>query len=107
MTHLYTLLLGGTVLAPSAEEPVCEAIAWAEGTILAFGSEADVRALSRGDSHVLRADGSFVVGDAGPLEIGGPADLIVYRSDPRQGRPGSPAARVRAGRIVEGHLARE
>lgn len=108
MTHEYTLLVGATVL-PGGDAPACEAIAWAHGTLLAVGSEAEVRAISRGDSHVLVARGGFVVPLEAPLEVGGPADLAVVDRDPRlEGTGGDdrPPARtvalVRAGRVVAG-----
>jgi len=97
------LLLGGTVL-PGRDEPPCEAIAWAEATILALGTREEVEAVSRGDSHRLSADGGFVVPLGPPLEVGGPADLAVLARDPRLGDPGPPRAVIRGGRIVDGRL---
>ena len=86
MTHEYTLLIGGTVI-PGGGEPDVTAIAWAEGTVLALGSDTDVRALSRGDSYVVDLRGAVVVPlgrDPEPgwpteatLEIGGRADLAI------------------------------
>ncbi len=110
MTHEYTLLVGATIL-PGGDAPACEAMAWAHGTILALGSGADVRAISRGDSHVLEATGLFVVPldttlDAA-LEIGGSADLAVLAVDPRledAQSPGEPIAIIRGGHVVEGEL---
>jgi predicted amidohydrolase YtcJ len=103
VTHEYTLLVGGTVIA-GGSAPDAEAIAWAADTILALGSEAEVRAISRGDSHVLDLEGAFVVGLEAPLEVGGPADLAVHDRDPRRS-PADPArAVVRGGRLVEGLL---
>jgi len=66
MTHLYTLLVGGTVIP--GDGPEVEAIAWADDTILTLGSESDVRAISRGDSDIVELDGEFVipVGPDGP-----------------------------------------
>lgn len=101
MTHEYTLLLGATVL-PGDDRPACEAIAWAEDTILALGGDAEVRAISRGDSHVLTYPGAFVVPLDRPLEVGGPADLAVLAADPRAapagGRASVPLATFRGGR---------
>ncbi|TAK02388.1 MAG: hypothetical protein EPO36_02255 [Chloroflexota bacterium] len=103
MTHEYRLLLGGTVL-PGPGRPPCEAIAWADATILALGTTEEVEAISRGDSHRLAAAGGFVVPLGPPLEVGAPADLAVLARDPRLGDPGSPRAVVRGGRIVAGRL---
>ncbi|MCI0583843.1 MAG: hypothetical protein L0227_13315 [Chloroflexi bacterium] len=96
MTHEYTLLLGGTVL-PGGDLPPCEAVAWADATILAVGTREEVEAVSRGDSRRLSADGAFVVPLGPPLEVGGRADLAVLVIDPRLGDPGPPRAVVRAG----------
>ena len=102
MTHEYTLLLGATVL-PGPGRPSCEAIAWAANTVLAVGTEAEVRAISRGDSRVLSFPGAFVVPLDAPLEVGGPADLAVVRSAPGSDVDAAserPLAEVRAGVIV-------
>lgn len=121
MTHEYTLLLGGTVIT-GRSGPDVAAIAWAADTILALGTEMEVRSISRGDSHVVRIPGRFVVplaagaGGAWPtgawpadatLELGGPADLAVLDGDPRVAAAGGsgPAhvvAIVRAGRVETG-----
>lgn len=123
MTHEYTLLVGGTVL-PGGGEPDVSAIAWAGGTILALGTDHDVRTLSRGDSRVVDLRGAAVVplapdaGVAWPvdarLEVGGPADLAVLDRDPRTvpDSTGSDApvrvrALVRGGRVLSGSLAGE
>lgn len=82
MTHEYTLLLDAMVL-PGGDQAPCEAIAWAGDTILALGSRDEVAAISRGDSHVLRFPGRYVVPAGGTLEIGGAADLLVLDADPR------------------------
>ena len=100
MTHEYTLLLGATVL-PGGDAPPCEALAWASGTILALGSEADIRAISRGDSQVLAFTGRFVVPMGEPLEVGSPADLLVLAEDPRRGDGPGPIARIRGGHVQE------
>ena len=64
-----------------------------------LGSDAEVRAISRGDSHVLAFKGAFVVPLAAPLEVGGPADLAVLAGDPRPGGAGGePIAVFRGGR---------
>jgi predicted amidohydrolase YtcJ len=103
MTHEYTLLLGATVL-PGGGRAACEALAWAGGTILALGSDAEIRAISRGDSQVLEAAGAFVVPLSDPIEVGDPADLRVLGADPRLADPGEPLAVIRSGHVVEGRL---
>jgi predicted amidohydrolase YtcJ len=112
------LLVGGTVIS-GREEPDVSAIAWAADTVIALGSDDDVRGTSRGDSHVIDLAGAVVIGlgqdpDArwpsdATLEVGGRADLAVLESDPRQidapaGRPLSTRALVRGGRVVAGML---
>ena len=116
MTHEYTLLLGAVVL-PGDGEPEAQAIAWAHAAVLAIGSEADVRSISRGDSTFLDAAGGYVIpldGDgvvrwppAAHLEVGGLADLAVLDADPRQQESPASAVRaiVRGGHVVQGSLA--
>ena len=92
MTHEYTLLIRGTIIS-GRDEPDVSAIAWAADTVIALGSDDDVRGTSRGDSHVIDLGGASVVGlGEGPdarwptdatLEVGGRADLAVLESDPR------------------------
>ena len=118
VTHEYTLLIGGTVI-PSREHPDVSAIAWAADTVIALGSDDDVRAISRGDSHVIDLAGAFVVAlgqgteahwpPDSTLEVGGRADLAVLATDPRRteapaGRRLSALAMVREGRLVAGML---
>jgi hypothetical protein len=116
MTHEYTLLVGATVL-PGGATPPCRALAWAAGTILALGTEAEIRAMSRGDSHVMALPGRFVAPLGEPLEIGGPADLLVLATDPRlrgvePGAGGEEWAQsgprrvavIRGGHVVEGSV---
>ncbi len=104
MTHLYTVLVGGTVV-PRGGQPDVSAVAWAEDIVLALGSDDDVSAISRGDSHFVELGGAFVapLGD-GLLEVGGRADLAVFAADPRVESGRRPLAVVRGGRVVEGAL---
>jgi predicted amidohydrolase YtcJ len=98
------ILVGGTIL-PGGRADEAAAIAWAAGTILAIGTEAEVLAISRGDSQVVEVPGCFVVPTGAPLEIGAAADLAVLDRDPRVGGA-SPriVAVVAAGRLVAGGL---
>ncbi len=120
MTHEYTILAGGTVLTGDGDGAGHTAIAWAGGIVLALGPDAEVRAISRGDSHFLDLAGAVVV-PLGPdddvswppavrLEVGGQADLAILDGDPR-GSPADaarPAQRtlslIRAGRVISGSL---
>lgn len=105
MTHRYTVLVGGTVL-PSQDGRSATAIAWAEGVVLAVGTDEQVRGVSRGDSHVIDLHGAFVVPASGTIEIGDPADLEVLIDDPRAAPKAShPAmAQIRGGHVVSGSL---
>jgi predicted amidohydrolase YtcJ len=118
VTHLYTLLLGGKVIT-GRDEPDVSAIAWAADTVIALGSDDNVRAASRGDSRFIDLGGATVVAlDEGAdahwpphatLEVGGRADLAVLQSDPRrvdsQPRRRLPAiALVRGGIVVVGRF---
>jgi hypothetical protein len=114
VTHLYTILLGGTVL-PALDAPAVTAIAWAGDTVLGLGSDLDMRGLSRGDSWFVDLGGACVVplGDDGPawpvtatLEVGGPADLAILEFDPRgdAARSNPALAVIRGGVIVSGRL---
>jgi hypothetical protein len=118
VTHEYTLLIRGTIIV-GRDEPDVSAIAWAADTVIALGSDDDVRGTSRGDSHVIDLGGAIVMGlGAGPdarwppdatLEVGGRADVAVLASDPRRmdapaGLRLSALALVRGGRVVAGRL---
>ena len=116
MTHEYTLLVGATVL-PGGGRPPCTALAWAAGTILALGSDAEVRAVSRGDSQVIALPGRFVIPFDAPLEVGARADIVVLATDPRisasdhgsdagdpRGALRTPVAVFRGGHVVEGSV---
>jgi predicted amidohydrolase YtcJ len=117
MTHEYTLLTGGRVIRGGGA-PDATAIAWAADTILAVGSDAEVRAISRGDSHFVALGGRTVIPLAtdgevrwpvdAALEVGGPADLAVIDGEPgaADGSPGAVkvVAHVRGGRVVAGSL---
>lgn len=98
MTHEYTVLFGGTVMAGGGGSHAT-AIAWAGDTVIAIGNDADVRAISRGDSHFFDLAGAWVLpfGDVPDaswptnatwqanlelpsdtvLDVGGRADLVV------------------------------
>ncbi len=119
MTHRYTILIRGVVIS-GRDEPDVSAVAWAEDTVIALGSDVEVRTVSRGDSHVIDLGGATVVAlgegpDAcwppdGTLEVGGRADLAVLDSDPRlssapAGQRLAALALVRGGRVVAGRLA--
>ncbi len=98
MTHEYTLLVGGRVVR-SGGDPEATAIAWAADTILAIGGDEEVRAISRGDSHIVDLAGATVMpAESGrALEAGGPADLAILAD-------GRALAVVRGGRVVSGSL---
>ena len=118
MTHRYAILGGGLVI-PGRDGPDASAVAWAEDTIIALGSDDDVAGISRGDSHVVDLAGRCVVPlDAGGgaswpaearIEVGGSANLAVLESDPRDaaaapGRALRTVALIRSGRLVAGRL---
>lgn len=114
MTHEYTLLVGGTILTGRGQPPV-RSMAWAAGTVIALGTEDEIRGISRGDSAVLELHGAFVAPldpngafDWPPrvdLEIGGSADVAILNEDPRTARARRrPVALIRGGHVVEGSL---
>lgn len=93
MTHEYTIATGGTVITAGATAPAT-AIAWAADTVLATGTDGEMRALSRGDSTFLDLGGAIVSASTppgGPLATGDPADLDLRAPD------GTRLARVVAG----------
>ncbi|MEI7745081.1 MAG: hypothetical protein WCK58_15195 [Chloroflexota bacterium] len=98
MTHEYTLLVNGTVIRGGGL-PDATAVAWAHDTILAIGADAEIHAISRGDSHVLDLSGIYAAGAAGGvLEVGGPADIDIFGTDPRgTGGAIGPVAVIRKG----------
>lgn len=118
MTHEYRILVEGNVIR-GAGEPDATAIAWAGGTILALGTDEEVRAISRGDSDFTSLDGAFVASVAregsgrwepeGVLEVGATATFGIFTRDPRsassgRGASGPPGAVVRDGSVVKGRL---
>ena len=120
MTHEYTLLVHGAVIAGRGE-PDASAIAWAGDTVIAIGDDEGVRGISRGDSLVVDLDGLTVVpiGDrpvgswptGATLEVGGVADLAILDRDPRTadpaaGPPTAVIAEIRSGRVLAGALPR-
>lgn len=60
MTHEYVLATGGVVYGAPPGPRRATALAWAADRILAIGSDDEVRAISRGDSHTLDLDGRAV-----------------------------------------------
>lgn len=113
MTHEYTILLGGTV-RPTPDRPHAAdlseasearftAIAWAHDTILAVGTDAEVRSISRGDSRFVELDGAQIVPLADWLEPGAAADFDILAPDPATGSVRVIAA-VRRGQVVDGRL---
>ncbi len=115
MTHLYVILVGGTVIR-GRSAPDATALAWAGDTVLAIGTDEEMRAMSRGDSTVVELDGATVVplqdgGSVWPtngrLEVGRPASFAIVAGDPRA--PGGAAAVavravVRSGVLISGAL---
>jgi hypothetical protein len=98
VTHEYTLLVGG-VVRTGPGLPEASALGYAHGTVLAVGSDREVRAISRGDSRVVELRGRLVL-PAGPatLEPGSEASFRVL--DPT----GSEIATVERGRVTRGAL---
>ena len=111
VTHEYTILVRARILA-GGDQPDAEAIGWAAGTIMALGSDDEVRAISRGDSHFVDLGGAFVIPLApgaeprwppdAALEIGGAADLAVLRDDPRPSGDHVPDPRVLTMAVIRG-----
>lgn len=105
MTHQYVILTGGTVVRGS-DELAATAIAWAEDTIIAIGSDVEVRSISRGDSAFGDLAGALVtpLEAVGRLEVGGPASFEIREGDQGTGDRGPSLAVVRHGRVVAGAL---
>src|SRR5574338_91651 len=92
VTHEYTILTGGTVI-PGGRAADATAIAWADGTILAIGTDEAVRGMSRGGSRFVDLRGATVIPldvdgqlrwpSHAVLEVGGAADLAMLADDPR------------------------
>ena len=99
MTHEYTLLLGGVIM-PGSDTPEPTALAWAHDTVLAVGSDAAVRSISRGDSRMVQLRGLAVVPGPGMaiLEPGSTASFDVVDSTAHI------VARVRHGRVVSSEV---
>jgi hypothetical protein len=97
VTHEYTILTGGFIAGGHATSRPT-AVAWAAGTVLAVGDDAEVRAVSRGDSHFVELAGAVVQPlSGGCLEPGDAADFEIR--DPTGTRT---IAVVRGGHLVEG-----
>ena len=60
MTHEYIIGLGGRIEPAGEQHEGATAIGWAADSILAVGSDRDVRAISRGDSTFLDLGGCHV-----------------------------------------------
>ena len=98
VTHEYTLLLGGIVRSGDGASDAT-ALGYAHDTVLAVGSDSDVRAISRGDSHVVDLAGRTVIAPDGVvLEPGAPASFRVVDATARV------VAVVVDGHVVEGGL---
>jgi cytosine/adenosine deaminase-related metal-dependent hydrolase len=110
VTHEYTILTGGRILAlpdgESAPDAAATAIAWAEDTVLAVGTDEAVRAVSRGDSRIHDLAGAIVRPLGGVLiEAGAPADFeVLDASAELAAGHHRRVALVRGGRVVEGSL---
>ncbi len=127
MTHEYVVLVGGRVIQGGGR-PDVSAVAWAADTILALGTDDEVRSISRGDSRLVSIVGATIIPIADPLnpawssdgrlDVGGRADVAVLDRDPRtRGDAGSGDAGARdpgstprviaviaGGRVVRGEL---
>jgi hypothetical protein len=113
VTHLYVILVGGTVVR-GGDAQDATALAWAGDTVLAIGTDEEVRAVSRGDSTVVDLRGATVLplhaGEPawptdGCLDVGLPASFAIVTDDPRIGSRASEllvSAVVIAGTVVNG-----
>lgn len=127
MTHEYTIATNGLIVG--AHQPGATAVAWAEGIILAVGDEAAVRGISRGDSTFVDLAGRAVtlgretegvlsayrsavadrsvramIASGGAIEVGAPADLLIWSHDPLRLLPGEAASLELAGAVCGGRL---
>jgi predicted amidohydrolase YtcJ len=84
VTHEYVIALGGRILASPADPdaPPPTAIAWAADRVLAVGSDADVRAISRGDSTFLDLGGCVVTPLPEDVSLAEEALRQAIRADP-------------------------
>jgi hypothetical protein len=101
MTHEYVILIGGVVAAPVEGYAAPSAVAWALDTILAVGGDADVLAISRGDSRVADLRGALVTpAGTATLNPGDRADFTIRDASTRE-----VIAEIRGGRVVAGQVA--
>jgi hypothetical protein len=68
MTHEYVIGLGGRIEPAADQHAPATAIGWAADSILAVGPNANVRAISRGDSTFLDLEGCHVTALPDDLE---------------------------------------
>jgi hypothetical protein len=101
VTHEYVILTGGVVLAAVDGCDAPTAIAWASDTVLAVGTDAEVLAISRGDSRVAALRGAVVRPGAGQggIEPGDEATFSILEPVTRES-----LAEIRAGVVVAGGL---
>jgi predicted amidohydrolase YtcJ len=89
----------GGIVRPGGGTPAATALAYAHDTVLAVGTDAEVRAISRGDSHVVDLAGRSILPAEGiVLEPGAPASFRVVDAS------AAVVAVIVDGRVVEGGL---